>query len=330
MITSKKANLLDVVEMLEELPEYGISKGERGTVVEVFEQPEAYMLEFVDISGKTSRIADSVKPDQILSTQETARRAMENGIKLHNEGKGGQAREEFELAAALDPTLINELHDRTVRSFESQGDFEKPGTFERFSLAMRLILSLKPGHRVARKNLAIAFEHQGILQANQGNLIAAIRNFRIALAVDNSVESNSSDVASHIRSNLATAWIQLGLTAFQDRKYEELLHLFGLAFEVDPNERTRTALAMAHAWLALSRLDQDDVKAAWEHLQLAYDISGVLAARHESLTYEVHELSESILNFINQGSAEFSIDLQSKRIEARVPQLDRQRYETAA
>jgi hypothetical protein len=66
MIQTRKAHLLDVVELLEDLPEYGVKRGERGAVVEVFDNPEeAYMVEFVDETGTSSRIADWVKPDQI-------------------------------------------------------------------------------------------------------------------------------------------------------------------------------------------------------------------------------------------------------------------------
>jgi hypothetical protein len=69
MISTRKANLLDVVELLEDLPEYSVKRGEKGTVVEVFDQPEeAYMVEFVDESGASSRIADWVKPDQIINS----------------------------------------------------------------------------------------------------------------------------------------------------------------------------------------------------------------------------------------------------------------------
>lgn len=66
MIETKKAHILDIVELLEDLPEYGVKCGERGAVVEVFDSPEeAYMVEFVDESGTSSRIADWVKPEQI-------------------------------------------------------------------------------------------------------------------------------------------------------------------------------------------------------------------------------------------------------------------------
>jgi hypothetical protein len=66
MLETKKAHLLDIVELAEDLPEYDVKRGERGAVVEVFDSPEeAYIVEFVDESGTSSRLAYWVKPHQI-------------------------------------------------------------------------------------------------------------------------------------------------------------------------------------------------------------------------------------------------------------------------
>ncbi len=66
MIETKKAHELDIVELTEDLPEFGLRRGEQGTVLEVFDTPEeAYMLEFVDESGASSKLAYGVKPEQI-------------------------------------------------------------------------------------------------------------------------------------------------------------------------------------------------------------------------------------------------------------------------
>jgi len=82
MLDTRKAQELDVVEVLEDLPEYDIKKGEIGVVVEAFDNPdEAYDLEFVDESGTSSRFAYSVKPSQIRSADETAREAFEQVCK---------------------------------------------------------------------------------------------------------------------------------------------------------------------------------------------------------------------------------------------------------
>jgi hypothetical protein len=67
MLETRKAQELDVVELTEDLPEYGLKKGERGAVITAFDEPrEAYDLEFVDESGE-SRFAYSVKPEQITN-----------------------------------------------------------------------------------------------------------------------------------------------------------------------------------------------------------------------------------------------------------------------
>ena len=80
MIETKKAHELDIVELTEDLPEFGVRRGERGTVVEVFDHPEeAYIIEFIDEGGASSRLAYDVKPGQIINVapfikrQETAR-----------------------------------------------------------------------------------------------------------------------------------------------------------------------------------------------------------------------------------------------------------------
>jgi Domain of unknown function (DUF4926) len=65
MIEVKKAHELEVVELTEDLPEYDLRRGARGTVVEVFDAPEeAYMIEFLEDSGAISKIADWVRPSQ--------------------------------------------------------------------------------------------------------------------------------------------------------------------------------------------------------------------------------------------------------------------------
>jgi len=52
MLKTRTANLLDIVELVEDLPEYDVKRGEQGVVVEVFDDPEeGYILEFGDPSG---------------------------------------------------------------------------------------------------------------------------------------------------------------------------------------------------------------------------------------------------------------------------------------
>lgn len=75
MTATEKICELDVVELTTDLPDYGIRKGERATVIAVFDAPdEAYDLELVDALGQ-SRFAYSVKPAQIRAAAEAAKTA---------------------------------------------------------------------------------------------------------------------------------------------------------------------------------------------------------------------------------------------------------------
>lgn len=56
-VTAMNTNikLLDVVELLEEMPEDGLVAGAKGTVVEVYETPNlAYEVEFCNDEGETT------------------------------------------------------------------------------------------------------------------------------------------------------------------------------------------------------------------------------------------------------------------------------------
>lgn len=68
---------LDVVELTEDLPKYGLKKGERGVVTAAFDEPdEAYDLEFVNESGTSSSFAYSVKPEQITNVYDLAKECL--------------------------------------------------------------------------------------------------------------------------------------------------------------------------------------------------------------------------------------------------------------
>ena len=61
--------LLDVVALLQDVPEEGLHRGEVGTVVEVFEQtedaPAGFLVEFSDRQGRAYAVAD-LRPDQLI------------------------------------------------------------------------------------------------------------------------------------------------------------------------------------------------------------------------------------------------------------------------
>ncbi|MGB9178522.1 MAG: DUF4926 domain-containing protein [Pyrinomonadaceae bacterium] len=66
---SDEIKLLDVIALLEDVPGEGLSRGEVGTVVEVFagkpEQPGALLIEFSDRNGEAYAFA-TLHPQQLV------------------------------------------------------------------------------------------------------------------------------------------------------------------------------------------------------------------------------------------------------------------------
>jgi len=57
--------LLDVVALTVDLPEYGLRRGQVGTVVEVLAEGKAYEVEFCDSMGRTYESL-ALRPDQLM------------------------------------------------------------------------------------------------------------------------------------------------------------------------------------------------------------------------------------------------------------------------
>ncbi len=61
----QKINLLDVVALSVDFPEYDLWRGQVGTVVELLADGEAFEVEFSDRTGRTYE-SIGVHPDQIM------------------------------------------------------------------------------------------------------------------------------------------------------------------------------------------------------------------------------------------------------------------------
>jgi hypothetical protein len=59
------AKLLDVVALTEDVPEYHLSRGQVGAVVEVLAGGEAFEVEFSDRDGRTYESV-ALQPDQVM------------------------------------------------------------------------------------------------------------------------------------------------------------------------------------------------------------------------------------------------------------------------
>ena len=58
-------NLLDVVALMVNLPEYSLSQGQVGTVVEILASGEAFEVEFSDRQGRTYESV-GLRPDRFM------------------------------------------------------------------------------------------------------------------------------------------------------------------------------------------------------------------------------------------------------------------------
>lgn len=56
---------LERVQLRRDLPQHGLKRGARGTIVHVFESTEAYLVEFVSPTDGSTRALAELTPDQL-------------------------------------------------------------------------------------------------------------------------------------------------------------------------------------------------------------------------------------------------------------------------
>lgn len=171
MLVTRKAQELDVVELTEDLPEFGLKRGERGAVVVAFDEPdEAYDLEFVDEFGQ-SKFAYAVKPEQIMSIDVNAENLFAEASKLIDSRATLEARRKMREAVRLKPTLAAVLLNSILASFDTSNDFD--GLIRAF----RLVCEMNPDYELARTNLVSAYLNRGIQQTKIGDIEGALQFF---------------------------------------------------------------------------------------------------------------------------------------------------------
>lgn len=237
-VAPRKAQELEVVELAEDLPEYGVKKGERAVVTTAFSEPdEAYDLEFVDESGR-SRFAYSVKPEQITSSDAIAREAFKQGMELLNSGELKQAEGKFRHAIALKPRCVGILNNLFAEAHTDLG-------WKTSIDLMRFLVRIAPSYTIAWRNLAIAYLNFGVQIASELRLEEAVALFLRALTVPSSAE-----VVEDIRTNLAAVHTTIGIRAHENGRLDEALSHMLHACAFQPNEVTRRNLGLAYTLLA--------------------------------------------------------------------------------
>jgi tetratricopeptide (TPR) repeat protein len=296
MIDTRKAQELDIVELKEDLPKYGVKKGERAVVITAFDEPdEAYDLEFVDESGTSSRFAYSVKPDQIISADEAAKEAFERGIALFNQGDSSEGEIAIREAIQLRPEYIALLHNLVVERFENTKDWLQ------LIAGLRLVLRLNPNYEeggnelaiFAKNNLALAYQNYGVELAKGGNRQEALVLFDMALGV-----GPIEEVASLIKRNIAKAYTWLGIEAYKEGEPEKSFGYMRLACEAELSKQTRHNLGVALIYLALHHKKNGDSENAAVAFEYAVDTgllgTSVLGNERDWSAISLEQIDEAI------------------------------------
>ena len=62
---TRRYRSLERVQLRHDLPEHGLKRGARGTIVHVFQSAEAYLVEFVNATDGSTRALAELTPDQL-------------------------------------------------------------------------------------------------------------------------------------------------------------------------------------------------------------------------------------------------------------------------
>lgn len=266
MNDKKKAHELDIVELTEDIPEFEVYRGQRGTVVEAFDKPkEGYVLEFVDTPSNTSKLAYGVRPDQIQNIEAVAKEYYRKGMTALNDARFSEALRNLRKAIDIIPAYIRAVHNSLSQSIGPREDWQ------RFIFAMHLLRLVDPNYDMARDNLAIAYLNWGVQEAKKENYEQSLTIFQVALTV-----RAPNDVQQLIKDNIAASYTALATRAFQNMELEKALSLFGTAHFIASTEATRSNLAKAYFHHANSSVDHGNLDDAINSYERAEDAGLVL------------------------------------------------------
>jgi tetratricopeptide (TPR) repeat protein len=261
MIEARKAHELDIVELTEDLPDFGVRRGERGTVVEAFDYPEeAYVLEFVDGVGSASRLAYGVTPEKLINVDAIAREHYSRGMRSLEKGDYVSATRELKEAIGLIPSYIRGLHESLRQAFAPKEDWAS------LISALQFVIPLDPNYLIAKHNLAIAFLNYGVQLANKGNYSDALQLFQSALRVE-----AQEEVVSLTTENISTTHRALAITAHKANDMLLACKHFESAYIFKRDLRTKQDLALIYFYVGDYYLNKNDPNGAATYYQWAQD-----------------------------------------------------------
>jgi len=285
-----KVNVLSTVELLEDMPEFNVRRGERGVVLDAYSEPEeSYDLEFVDNHGSSTRLAFSVRPDQLVNIDSLAKEFYDRGMKLQLEGDVVGAIRAFRRAIELRPSYIRGLHESFRISYTPTENFEG------FLSGLLIVKLLDPTYELAKENIAITYLNWGVAEAQRQNLELALHLFQSALRAE-----GPSDVARLVLENISGTHSMLGLRAHRKGDLMTAVQHFEAALSFNPSSRTRHDLGLAYANRADSLVENDMYDEAIICYQYAEDtglISATVYNNHAVALAMTGKLEQAIIIF---------------------------------
>jgi tetratricopeptide (TPR) repeat protein len=253
----------DVVELNEDLPEYGFKRGQRAVIIEAFENPtRGYDLEFENEAGDFLGFAYGVRLDQITNVSQ---QLFEQGVNLVNDGDLLEAERKFQQAFEVMPSYRGVLLNSILNSSEDRDNWE--GIIDR----LRFLLRLDPNYEHARDNLAIAYLNCGVQKAHEGNSEAAIRFFSFAINLN-----AAPDIITGVQENFAAAYNNLGIAEHTKGNHMAALNYMWMARLCSQSDATGKNLGLAHAHLALFFMSEGNYRKAISAFETAEEIGLLL------------------------------------------------------
>ncbi|HEY9286252.1 MAG TPA: tetratricopeptide repeat protein [Pyrinomonadaceae bacterium] len=234
---TRKANEGDIVEFLEDYPEFGVRKGQRGVVITELDNPaEAYDVEVEDRQGNFVAFAYSVRPEHIANISDYT---LLKGIAHLNDGNVFAAISAFVEAIELRASHIGVVSNYIGSIFAEKGDWLK------FTFWMRILMEINPAYEHAKTNVAIGYINLGVHFGMQHQFDKSLHFLFRASGITSDPEVNA-----RLRENFAATYFGLGIAAHVRREFDKARDLMRAACSYSSTDKTRQNLAAACIYAA--------------------------------------------------------------------------------
>jgi len=189
-------------------------------------------------------VSETQKTDVVWQEPESARgneplpgveELFEQGVFLLQNGLIPKAKAAFADAFRIEPRYAGTLMNLANESANSSA-------FEAAVFLYQMIIELQPTYRLALENLAITHLNWGVAFARRGVIGKAIEEFNEALLL-----RPTKSTLKLCKNNLVAAYTALGMQLAANKRHQEGMQFFLLAFQLDPAEE----IALKNLALAL-------------------------------------------------------------------------------